>query len=102
MSDRLVSSPHSSLLTLQSTQPPIHLAPVAVSLDKMLPRFAAVLNSYHCLMSKLKALKPYQATRYIFETCCLIKLLYLVDGCYCKGGTYIRENSILKKTVQKS
>jgi hypothetical protein len=55
MSERPVSSPHSFLLTLQYAQPPIRLAPVDLSLDKMRPGLEAVLNSYHCLFSRLKS-----------------------------------------------
>jgi hypothetical protein len=57
MSERLVRSPHSFLLTLQSTEPPIRLAPVALSLDKMRPELEVLLNSYHRLMSRLKSLQ---------------------------------------------
>ena len=57
MSDRQVPSPHSFLLTLQSTLPPTRLAPVVVSLDKMQPELQAVLKSLHRLLSRLKSLE---------------------------------------------
>jgi hypothetical protein len=57
MSDRPVPSPHSFLLTLQSTQPPIRFAPLALSLDKLRSVLEAVPFSYHPLLSRLKSLE---------------------------------------------
>jgi len=54
MSERLVPSPRSFLLTLQSTHP-IRLATVACSLDKMRPGLEALLNTCHRLTPRLKS-----------------------------------------------
>ena len=57
MNDRLVPSPYSFLLTLQSTQPPIRMAPLVLSSDKMRSALEAVLISYHRQLSRLKSLE---------------------------------------------